>query len=139
MQYYVIYDGNCNLCVNLVQVLEKLDQGKLFVYKPMQDEISLTKFAISQADCQKGMILINAQQPQQRWQGSDAAEEIGKLLPMAEGFVNLYRNLPLLKNWGDDFYRYIRDNRYQLFGERKETYYSSYSWQCENSQCQNVG
>ncbi|MFM6005241.1 MAG: thiol-disulfide oxidoreductase, partial [Sphaerospermopsis kisseleviana] len=25
MNYYVIYDGNCNLCVTLVQLLENLD------------------------------------------------------------------------------------------------------------------
>ncbi|PLZ35449.1 thiol-disulfide oxidoreductase, partial [Fischerella thermalis WC542] len=30
MNYYVIYDGNCNLCVTLVQLLENLDQGNQF-------------------------------------------------------------------------------------------------------------
>jgi predicted DCC family thiol-disulfide oxidoreductase YuxK len=38
MNYYVIYDGQCNLCVTLVQLLENLDQGKMFRYIPMQDE-----------------------------------------------------------------------------------------------------
>jgi len=40
MKYHVIYDGNCNLCVNLVQLLESFDQGKSFVYTPMQNESS---------------------------------------------------------------------------------------------------
>ncbi|NEQ81993.1 MAG: DUF393 domain-containing protein, partial [Moorea sp. SIO2I5] len=38
MAYHVIYDGDCNLCVTLVQLLENLDQGKLFNYIPMQDK-----------------------------------------------------------------------------------------------------
>ena len=135
MQYYVIYDGNCNLCVSLVQVLEKLDRGKLFVYTPMQDEETLNQLQITPKDCEKGMILINSSQPQQRWQGSDAAEEIGRLLPTGELFVNLYRNLPNLKNMGDNFYAYIRDNRYSLFGKRKETYESNYSFTCNDSNC----
>ena len=37
MNYKVIYDGNCNLCVTLVQLLENLDQGKRFEYISMQD------------------------------------------------------------------------------------------------------
>ncbi|MEO0410165.1 MAG: DCC1-like thiol-disulfide oxidoreductase family protein, partial [Cyanobacteria bacterium P01_A01_bin.135] len=35
--YYVIYDGSCNLCVNLVKALETIDQGQRFRYIPMQD------------------------------------------------------------------------------------------------------
>jgi predicted DCC family thiol-disulfide oxidoreductase YuxK len=31
MKYTVIYDGNCNLCVTFTQLLEKFDQGKIFV------------------------------------------------------------------------------------------------------------
>ena len=135
MQYYVIYDGNCNLCVSLVQVLEKLDRGKLFVYTPMQDEQTLSKLQITPNDCEKGMILINSSQPQQRWQGSNAAEEIGRLLPTGELFVNVYRNLPNLKNMGDNFYAYIRDNRYSLFGRRKEIYQSNYSFNCSDGNC----
>ena len=43
MNYYVIYDGNCNLCVTLVQLLENLDQEKIFRYISMQDEEILSK------------------------------------------------------------------------------------------------
>lgn len=134
MKYYVVYDGNCNLCVNLVQILEKLDRGKLFIYAPMQDEQSLSELDITAQDCEKGMILINADRPQQRWQGSDAAEEIGKLLPGGELFVNLYRSLPSMKNMGDTFYGYIRDNRYSLFGKREQTYQSNYPF-CQSVIC----
>ncbi|MBD2300258.1 thiol-disulfide oxidoreductase DCC family protein [Nostoc sp. FACHB-190] len=126
MNYYVIYDGNCNLCVTLVQFLETLDQGKLFLYAAMQDEQTLTQWGITSQDCQQGMILIDANAPERRWQGSDAAEEIGKLLPLGSLFVDAYRTIPGMKWAGNRFYEQIRDNRYTLFGKRDTTYQSTY-------------
>jgi predicted DCC family thiol-disulfide oxidoreductase YuxK len=124
MNYYVVYDGNCNLCVTLVQFLEMLDQGQLFSYVPMQDTETLSQFQITPKDCELGMILIDANAPENRWQGSDAAEEIGRLLPGGNGFVAFYRALPGMKWMGDRFYEQIRDRRYILFGKRTETYHS---------------
>ncbi|MEA5574422.1 thiol-disulfide oxidoreductase DCC family protein [Calothrix sp. UHCC 0171] len=132
MSYYVIYDGNCNLCVTLVQLLENLDQGKLFAYVPMQDEKTLLHWEIAPEDGEMGMILIDANMPDRRWQGSDAAEEIGRLLPMGNVFVDLYRALPGMKWMGDRFYEQIRDNRYTLFGKRGNTYQSQF---CTDGSC----
>ena len=134
MGYYVIYDGNCNLCVNLVRVLESLDQGHQFQYIPMQDEASLRNLGITSQDCEMGMILINSKNPQQRWQGSDAAEEIGRLLPTGDIFVAAYRALPGLKWGGDRVYEQVRDNRYALFGKRDRVYQSLYPV-CPSESC----
>jgi predicted DCC family thiol-disulfide oxidoreductase YuxK len=130
MTYYVIYDGNCNLCTTLVQLLENLDQGQKFRYMAMQDESSLQQWGITAQDCELGMILIDADAPQRRWQGSAAAEEIGRLLPMGEVFVTAYRSLPGLKWVGDRVYEQMRDNRYTLFGKRESTYKTAYSIDC---------
>lgn len=118
MTYHVIYDGNCNLCVTFTQLLEKFDQGEIFDYIPMQDQETLGQFGITAADCEQGMILINAQNPGQRWQGSDAAEEITRLLPMGEVFIAAYRALPGIKWLGDRAYAQIRDHRYAWFGKK---------------------
>lgn len=126
MTYHVIYDGNCNLCVTLVQLLEGLDKGQMFQYIPMQDPEALNHFGITSQDCEMGMILIDADTPGRRWQGSDAAEEIGRLLPMGSVFVDAYRTLPGVKWMGDRTYEQIRDNRYTIFGKRSSTYQSSY-------------
>ncbi len=134
-QYYVIYDGNCNLCVTLTKFLESLDKGKIFSYTPMQDELTLSKLDVTADDCEQGMIVISADSPQQRWQGSDAVEQIGKLLPTGNLFVNFYRALPMAKNMGDNFYSYIRDNRYDLFGKTDKTYVSEYVVNCDNNSC----
>lgn len=126
MTYYVIYDGNCNLCTTLVQLLERLDQGKQFRYAPMQDQGTLAQFGVTSLDCEKGMILINAENLEQRWQGSDAAEEIGRLLPLGEVFVSAYRAMPGVKWGGDRLYTQVRDNRYTWFGKRSSLYESAY-------------
>ena len=130
MTYYVIYDGNCNLCTTLVQLLEHLDQGQTFRYIPMQDESSLQQWSITPQDCELGMILIDADAPERRWQGSAAAEEIGRLLPLGDVFIAAYRSLPGLKWVGDRVYEQMRDNRYTLFGKRHSTYKTTYAADC---------
>ncbi|MEB3180254.1 MAG: DCC1-like thiol-disulfide oxidoreductase family protein [Nostocaceae cyanobacterium] len=133
MTYHVIYDGNCNLCVTLVQLLETLDRGQLFRYTPMQEEQKLLQWGILPKDCEFGMILIDANKPERRWQGSAAAEEIGKLLPLGSIFVDAYRAIPGVKSIGDRVYEQVRDNRYTWFGKRGSTYTSTY---CVDNSCQ---
>jgi predicted DCC family thiol-disulfide oxidoreductase YuxK len=136
MSYYTIYDGNCNLCVTFVQQLEQLDRGKLFRYIPMQDNQTLAELGVTADDCQQGMMLINADDRTQRWQGSAAAEAIGKLLPGVDLAIDLYRWIPGLKWLGDRGYLQIRDNRYQWFGKRDRTYLSPYEFKsCQDESC----
>jgi predicted DCC family thiol-disulfide oxidoreductase YuxK len=130
MKYHVIYDGNCNLCVTFTQLLEQFDRGTIFDYTPMQDEATLQRFGITPDDCQMGMILVDAKNSECRWQGSDAVEEITRLLPMGEAFIAAYRALPGVKWLGDRTYEQVRDNRYQWFGKRESTYYSAYPIGC---------
>ncbi|NMG07255.1 DCC1-like thiol-disulfide oxidoreductase family protein [Brasilonema sp. UFV-L1] len=132
MSYLVIYDGNCNLCVTGVQILETLDKGQLFRYVPMQDESTLQQWGITPQDCELGMILIDVDAPERRWQGSAAVEEIGRLLPNGSVFVDIYRALPGVKWAGDRFYEQIRDHRYTIFGKRSSIYESAY---CIDSGC----
>lgn len=134
MNYYVIYDGNCNLCVNWVQTLEKLDKGKIFQYAPMQDEATLSRFGITAKDCEMGVISIDADSPDRRWQGSDAVEEIARLLPIGNPLVEFYRALPGIKWIGDRLYEQIRDNRYNLFGKRDYTYRAAYPVGCNSTE-----
>jgi len=136
MKYHLIYDGNCNLCVTLVKVLENLDKGQLFDYVPMQDEATLQDWGITPQDCQMGMILIDSLSPERRWQGSEAAEEIARLLPAGDVFVQVYRRMPGIKWLGDRTYEQIRDNRYSWFGKQSTTYHSAYPIGCNNFRSQ---
>ncbi len=132
MNYHLIYDGNCNLCVNFTQLLEKFDRGNIFDYTPMQDEKTLQQFSITAADCEMGMILVDAKNLERRWQGSEAAEEIARVLPMGQAFIAAYRALPGMKWMGDRAYEKLRDNRYDWFGKRDSTYNSAYPIDCKS-------
>jgi predicted DCC family thiol-disulfide oxidoreductase YuxK len=118
-RHTVIYDGNCNLCVNWVRLLQQIDRAAQFCYVPMQHP-NLAQWGVSEADCQQGMILLSpgVGADQSRWQGSDAAEEIARLLPGGALAIAAYRALPGAKGLGDRAYLQIRDNRYSWFGKR---------------------
>lgn len=133
MQYYLVYDGNCNLCVNFTKALEQIDKGQVFSYTPMQAKDVLDSLGISESDCEQGMILIDKNNPDRRWQGSEAAEVIASLLPMGEPLIAMYRAIPSFKWLGDRLYAQVRDNRYQWFGQGETTYTSKYPIDC---QCQ---
>jgi predicted DCC family thiol-disulfide oxidoreductase YuxK len=97
----------------------------------------LQELGVTAADCKQGMWLIALDAAgtatDQRWHGSDAVEEIGRLLPMGAALVNAYRAMPGAKTAGDKTYAFIRDHRYQLLGKRNETYYAGPT--CTDGNC----
>ncbi|MEN9217498.1 MAG: DCC1-like thiol-disulfide oxidoreductase family protein [Gloeomargarita sp. DG_2_bins_126] len=121
-RYLMIYDGLCNLCVTGVQALYGLEQGRWFDYLPMQDEAALARWGITPATCAQGMILIDQTQPEHRWQGSAAVEQMVRLVPGLAPWVEGYRRVTALKSLGDSCYTQIRDHRYAWFGRREQVY-----------------
>jgi predicted DCC family thiol-disulfide oxidoreductase YuxK len=120
--YLIIYDGLCNLCSAGVQAVYALDQGRLFAYLPMQDETALATWGITPSTCAQGMILLDTRNPDQRWQGSTAVEQLATLVPGMATWVEAYRGMTGLKSWGDAGYAQIRDHRYEWFGRRATVY-----------------
>lgn len=118
MLYQIIYDDHCNLCSTGVDILKRLDVQGLFDYIPMSDTFALQTFNLTPASCEIGMYLIDTQQPERRWQGSEAVEKITQLLPGGDLFINLYRAIPGAKWLGDRTYEQIRDHRYEWFGRK---------------------
>ena len=131
MSYHVIYDGNCNLCVTFTKLLAQFDEGQIFDYTPMQNEAVLKQFNVTAEDCEMGMILIDSKQPMKRWQGSNAVEEIARLLPLGDALIAAYRSIPGMKWMGDRTYEQVRDNRYSWFGKTDSTYYADYPFGCD--------
>ncbi|MEN9216317.1 MAG: DCC1-like thiol-disulfide oxidoreductase family protein [Gloeomargarita sp. HHBFW_bins_162] len=121
-QYLLIYDGLCNLCATCVQAVSNLDQGHLFTYLPMQDEAALAEWGITPDTCAQGMIVIDQTQPAHRWQGSEAVEQMARLIPGIAPLVDWYRGMTALKSLGDSCYAQIRDHRYEWFGQREQVY-----------------
>lgn len=113
------------MCVTLVQALERWDQGGQFVYTPMQDARIFDHFALTPQNCTLGLFLVDLDQPEVRWQGAAAVEEIGRRL---HAWIDLYRALPGFQTVGEGLYGLVRDTRYALWGRRDQTYWSCYPW-----------
>jgi predicted DCC family thiol-disulfide oxidoreductase YuxK len=128
--YCLIYDGECNLCAHFVQALAQVDRGQRLTYAPMQDAEVLAQWGIPAAECEMGMILVDVDRPQRRWQGSDAVEELTRLVPLGAATVGLYRWFPGLKALGDRLYAQVRDHRYRWFGRRTALYRAPYPVGC---------
>ncbi len=79
-----------------------------------------------------GIILIDRNALESRWQSSDAVEEIGQLLPGGDLFVATYRALPGAKWLGARVDEQVRERRYDMFGKR-DTYNSAYPVSCKAS------
>lgn len=118
----VIYDGNCNLCITFVKLLERLDRGQMFAFVPMQESETLTFLQITVKEMDHGVILLKGKE---KFQGTAAIQAIGEILPGGRVLVDLYTQLPGAKSVGDQGYSWVKDNRYQLFGQCP-TYRSDY-------------
>ncbi|MCS6959344.1 MAG: DUF393 domain-containing protein [Pseudanabaenaceae cyanobacterium SKYGB_i_bin29] len=115
----VIYDGNCNLCTTFVKLMETIDRGRLFRYVPMQKEELLQELGVNPEEMAQGVILLEGWQEKtgRKYQGMAAIERIGELLPGFPLLVQLYNQIPGVKPLVTSGYAWVRDHRYQLFGQ----------------------
>lgn len=118
----VIYDGNCNLCTTFVKLMEQVEGGKLFRYVPLQREEALRSLGIDPLEMAQGVVLLEGEG---KYQGMAAIERISQLLPGFSFLVELYHQIPGVKALVTSGYAWVRDHRYQLFGQCP-TYESQY-------------
>ena len=110
MSYYLIHDPNCPTCRPFIQLLQSFDRGQLFTCISLEDRERLRDFGLTVEECQqKGLILINVNEPSQRWYGSEAVEEIVNVLPMGHLLIATYRAMPGAKPLGDSVYAALKD------------------------------
>ena len=110
----VLFDGMCNLCNGAVDFILKRDRKKQFQYVALQSEEGkklVDKYHIpSEID---SVILLKDKQV---FTESDAAIEIGKMLPAPWKWAGIFRIIPLkIRN---SVYRWIARHRYRWFGKR---------------------
>ncbi len=110
MSYYLIHDPNCPTCGPFIQLLQSFDRGQIFTCISLENQEKLREFGLTVEECQqKGLILINANLPSQRWYGSEAIEEIVTVLPMGDFLIATYRAMPGAKPIGDSVYVTLKD------------------------------
>ena len=75
----VIYDGECGICRQSVDLLKRWDREQVLRYVPFQDEAAVTRFGIALPALAAAMHLVL---PDGRvYAGADAAPELLRLLP----------------------------------------------------------
>ena len=75
----VIYDGECGICRQSVDLLRRWDREQLLRYVPFQDEAAVARFGIALPALAAAMHLVL---PDGRvYAGADAAPELLRLLP----------------------------------------------------------
>jgi predicted DCC family thiol-disulfide oxidoreductase YuxK len=75
----VIYDGECGICQQSVDLLKRWDREQVLRYVPFQDEAAVARFRIALPALAAAMHLIF---PDGRvFAGADAAPELLRLLP----------------------------------------------------------
>ncbi len=124
MKPILIYDGYCNLCINLIKTLEP------------QNRINTSEFKMHFVPFQKADALIE-QYGLKREELKSALHfisESGEVFKAGEAVSKLSEYFPMLKigsgffktELGEKFYKLIAANRYGVFGCADECYISEF-------------
>lgn len=112
----ILFDGICNLCNGAVDFVVKRDTKKQFRYVSIQStegENLITRFKIPSEV--NSVILLKENRV---FIESEAALEIGKMLPVPWKWAGIFKIVPLKIRNG--IYRWIARNRYHWFGKRDQ-------------------
>ncbi len=124
MKPILIYDGYCNLCINLIKTLEPQNRTREGEFKmwfvPFQKADALIEqYALNREELKSALHFISEQ-----GEVFKAGEAIGKL---AEHFAMLKIGSGFFKTeLGEKFYKLIAANRYGVFGCADECYISEF-------------
>lgn len=85
----VIYDGECGICRQSVELLRRWDRNRVLRYVSFQDETAVARFGIALPALAAAMHLVL---PDGRvYAGADAAPELLRLLPGKRWLAPLFR------------------------------------------------
>lgn len=111
-QFTLVWDGMCNTCSRLVDVLERWDSQGRIETVPFQDPGVATRFPWIPAEAYaEAMQLIGP--GGKTWQGAAAVEQLLTVLPHGKALGWLFR-LPFADRFADRLYRWFARNRYRF-------------------------
>ncbi|WP_028611804.1 thiol-disulfide oxidoreductase DCC family protein [Paenibacillus harenae] len=123
---YVIYDGNCNLCLASVARLKDLPADCELLFIPIQQ--------IENAGKERRLAPgIEKLATEALYEKIHVADESGRLFAGADGIVRILRTvkglkwisacyrIPGMKRLADRLYRYVAVRRYDWFGSAEES------------------
>jgi len=117
LRHIIIFDGKCNLCNSSVNFIIKRDRKALFLFTPLQSEVSqglMCKYKIEGLGSDSIVLIKN----EKVYQRAEAVFEICKDLNGYYFLLRIFRIFPT--SLTDFLYNLIADNRYKIFGEKAE-------------------
>jgi predicted DCC family thiol-disulfide oxidoreductase YuxK len=124
MKPILIYDGYCNLCINLIRTLEPQNRtsegGFKMCFMPFQKADALIEqYGLKREELKSALHFIS-----KKGEVFKAGEAVGKL---SESFPMLKVGSGFFKTeLGEKFYKLIAANRYGIFGCADECYISEF-------------
>lgn len=112
-RYTVVYDGACNVCTRLANVLRRWNRAdELIEVVPSQTPGLHARFPWIPARAYAESLQLVAPDGT-TWQGATAVEQLLDILPRGR-FVSWVFRIPFARRLADRFYRWFARNRYRL-------------------------
>jgi predicted DCC family thiol-disulfide oxidoreductase YuxK len=112
--YFVLFDGQCNLCNGAVQFIIRHDKKNRFVFASLQSEVA--KKLLNEIQVPSSLETIVLIKGNKHFEKSDAALEIAKNLSGLWPLVYAFKIIPRFLR--DVLYKWVAKNRYTWFGKR---------------------
>ncbi|MDT0700365.1 thiol-disulfide oxidoreductase DCC family protein [Staphylococcus chromogenes] len=109
----LFYDGSCKLCLNTINIFEKIDIFKKIKYKDFKKSDYYKNYGISESILNNEMVINNKGQ---NYFGFDALLELCKVLPLlwvCYPFMRLIK----ITGYGNKLYSKLSSNRYKILGK----------------------
>ncbi|HUP89462.1 MAG TPA: DUF393 domain-containing protein [Longimicrobiales bacterium] len=109
--FTVVYDGTCNVCGKLANVLRHWDKGELEVVSSQTPGVQARFPWIPARAYVESLQLVGP--GGKTWQGAAAIEELLTILPRGR-LIGWVFHIPYMRKVADRFYRWFARNRYHL-------------------------
>ncbi len=114
----ILFDGVCNLCNRSIQYVIKHDKKDVFMFAPLQSDVSKQIIEQFKIDINKVDSILLYSKEKGLKSKSSAALQVSKHLSFP---VNLWSAFlivpPFIRNWVYDF---VAKNRYKWYGKKDE-------------------
>jgi predicted DCC family thiol-disulfide oxidoreductase YuxK len=111
--YTIVYDGFCNVCKRLIDVLDKWDRAGVLEFVPSQQPDLAARFPWIPTGAYAESLQLIRSADGKTWNGAAALEQVLDILPKGK-FLGWVFSIPFARPLAEKFYRWFARNRYRL-------------------------
>jgi predicted DCC family thiol-disulfide oxidoreductase YuxK len=111
--YAVVYDGSCNVCSRIVDVLQRRDLAKRLEIISSGAAMDAGRFPWIPPSAYRESLQVIRTADNRTWQGAAAVEQLLDVLPKGP-FISWIFSIPFARPIAEKLYRAFARNRYRL-------------------------